>query len=215
MNTLEGERLKKAFVVDFDGTITKEDVGFSIVKTLAEKGWKEIGQLWLDKKIGTAECGQKQWNLIKHDDEYIRNFARNFQISSGFEEFLEAVHKEGYKVVVASDGYDVYINEILDKKEFEDLDIYCNKAVYNNGWKLSFLNKDRECNLCGNCKKSLVEELKNDDYEVYYIGDGYSDRCACIHADAVFAKSLLKEYCEEQKIPHYKFDTFFDILKYI
>lgn len=207
--------MKRAFVVDFDGTITKEDVGFSIIKGFAGDGWQEISQLWLDKKIGTAECGKRQWDLIKHDEEYIKNFARDFQINPGFKELLDIIDENSYKIVVASDGYDIYIDEILKVNGFNNLKILCNSAVYDNGWKVSFLNKDRECNLCGNCKKKLVEELKNDDYEVYYIGDGYSDRCACIHADVIFAKSFLKQYCEEQRIPHYSFDTFFDVLNHI
>lgn len=207
--------MKRAFVVDFDGTITRKDVGFSIIKRLAGEGWQEIGQLWLDKKIGTAECGKVQWDLIKHNEEEIKEFARNFDINPGFKEFIDKINENSYEIVVASDGYDIYINEILNINGFNNLKVLSNSAVYDNGWKVSFLNKSIDCNLCGNCKRKVVEELKNNDYEVYYIGDGYSDRCACIHADIVFAKSFLKQYCEEKKIPYYDFDTFFDVLKHI
>jgi 2,3-diketo-5-methylthio-1-phosphopentane phosphatase len=207
--------LKKAFVVDFDGTITVQDVGFSIIKELAEEGWKKIGQLWVDKKIGTAECGQKQWDLIKYDENYIKNFAKKFQINKGFKEFVEKVKKNSYELIIASDGYDVYINEILKREGFCELKVLCNNAKYDKGWNLSYLNTSTECEFCGNCKKAVVEDLKNKDYQVYYIGDGHSDKCASINADVIFAKSFLKEYCEEQKIPYYNFDNFFDVLEYI
>lgn len=205
----------KAFVIDFDGTITREDVGYSIVKNFAESGWQEIGQLWLDKKIGTEECGQKQWDLVKIDDVELKKFLEKFEINPGFKELVEKINSNSYKILIASDGYSIYINEILNKNGFKNMDISCNNAIYDKGWRLSFLNKNKECRLCGNCKRKLVEDLKNQGYEVYYIGDGYSDRCASIYADVIFAKSFLKQHCEEQRIPHYSFDTFFDVLKFI
>jgi len=205
----------KAFIIDFDGTITREDVGLSIIKNFAADGWLEIGQLWIDKKIGTAECGQKQCDLIKSTDKEVKDYVQSFEINSGFKELVDKIKNNSYKLMVASDGYNIYINEILKKNGFENLDIFCNNAHYDNGWKLSFLNKNSECGLCGNCKRKLVEDLKSQGYKVYYIGDGYSDRCACVYADVIFAKSHLKKYCEEQKMTHFSFDTFYDVLDYI
>lgn len=207
--------MKKAFVVDFDGTITVKDVGFSIIKEFAEDGWKEIGDRWIKKEIGTAECGQKQWNLIKHSDKEIKSFARKFKINPGFTEFVDILRKNSYKLTITSDGYDVYIKEILKQNGLEDLELSCNSAIYDNGWKLSFLNTDKECTLCGNCKKKVVKKLKDEGYEVYYVGDGHSDRCACAYADKIFAKSFLKEHCEEEDIPYYDFNTFYDVIEHI
>jgi 2-hydroxy-3-keto-5-methylthiopentenyl-1-phosphate phosphatase len=209
------KNLKKAFVVDFDGTITVKDVGFSIIQKFAGDGWKEIGDRWIKKEIGTSECGQKQWNLINYNDEEIRSFASKFKINPGFKEFIDITKKNSYKVVITSDGYDIYIKEILKRNGLEDLELSCNSAVYDKGWRLSFLNADKECDLCGNCKKKVVEKLKDEGYEVYYVGDGHSDRCACVYADKIFAKSFLKQHCEEQNIPYYDFNTFYDVIKHI
>ncbi|WPC40546.1 MtnX-like HAD-IB family phosphatase [Clostridium sp. JS66] len=207
--------MKKAFVVDFDGTITVQDVGFSIIKQLADEGWKEIGDLWVSKKIGTAQCGKMQWDLIKHDEEYIKNFVREFPINRGFREFVEEVKKNSYEMIVASDGYDIYINEILKTYGFQGLKVVCNSAKYDNGWKLSFLNSSGECGFCGNCKKRIVDDLKNRGYKVYYIGDGHSDICASKDADVVFAKSFLKQHYENKELPYHNFDNFFDVLEYM
>lgn len=209
------KNLKKAFVVDFDGTITVKDVGFSIIQKFAGDGWKEIGDRWIKKEIGTSECGQKQWDLIKNNDEEIKEFASKFEINPGFKEFVDIMKKNSYKLVITSDGYDIYIKEILKRNGLEDLELSCNSAVYDRGWKLSFLNKDKQCELCGNCKKKVVEKLKAEGYEVYYVGDGHSDRCACVYADKIFAKSFLKQHCEEENIPYYDFNTFYDVIKNI
>lgn len=207
--------MKKAFVVDFDGTITVQDVGFSIIKEVADEGWEEIGNLWVSKKIGTAQCGKMQWDLIKHDEEYIKNFVKKFPINEGFREFVEEVKKNSYEMIIASDGYDIYINEILKTYGFEGLKVVCNSAKYNNGWNLSFLNTSEECGFCGNCKKTIVDDLKSRGYKVYYIGDGHSDICASKDADVVFAKSFLKQHYESKGLPYHNFNNFFDVLKYI
>ncbi|NMM62386.1 MtnX-like HAD-IB family phosphatase [Clostridium sp. P21] len=207
--------MKKAFVVDFDGTITVQDVGFSIIKELANEGWKEVGDLWVDKKIGTEKCGKMQWDLIKYDDNYIKDFVKKFDINKGFIEFIEEMKKNSYEMVIASDGYDVYISEILKRYGLENLKVICNSAKYNEGWKLSFLNSSKECAFCGNCKRDIVDDFKSKGYKVYYIGDGHSDICASKNADVIFAKSFLKEYCEKEKISYYNFNNFFDIMKYI
>ena len=207
--------MKKAFVVDFDGTITVKDVGFSIIQNFAGEGWMEIGERWIRKEIGTSECGQKQWDLIKNSDKEIKDFASKFEINPGFKEFVNIIKRNSYKMVLASDGYDVYIKEILRINNLEDLELSCNSAVYDKGWKLSFLNQDKECTMCGNCKRKLVQKLKSEGYEVYYIGDGHSDRCACVYADKIFAKSFLREYCEEKNIDYHAFDDFYDVIKHI
>lgn len=77
---------------------------------------------------------------------------------------MEEIKKNSYEMIVASDGYDIYINEILKTNGFEGLKVVCNSAKYDNGWKLSFLNTSEECGFCGNCKKRIVDDLKNRGY---------------------------------------------------
>lgn len=205
--------MKKAFIVDFDGTITREDVGLSILKELASEGWQEIGEKWINREIGTAECGQKQWNLVKYNDEYIKKFVRKFKLTDGFKKFVDKVNENSCEILVTSDGYDIYINEILKSNGLHNLKVSCNSAVYDNGWKLNFINNDGKCRLCGNCKKEVVHDLKKQGFKIYYVGDGYSDRCACEYSDVIFAKSFLKKYCDEKNIPYHDFNDFYDILK--
>ncbi|NMM65344.1 MtnX-like HAD-IB family phosphatase [Clostridium sp. P21] len=210
--------MKKAFVIDFDGTITVKDVGFTIVQELSGEKWKEFNELRAQRKIGTPECSRGQWSLVNHNEEDLKNYLKKFSLNKGFKEFLKFANKNSYKLIIASDGYDVYINEILKeltKEELENIHILCNKAVYNKGWKLSFPYENSKCNLCGNCKKKIVKDLKDKGYEMFYVGDGESDKCACVYADKIFAKSFLKEHCEEKNIEYKSFNDFFDILKCI
>jgi 2-hydroxy-3-keto-5-methylthiopentenyl-1-phosphate phosphatase len=49
------------------------------------------------------------------------------------------------------------------------------------------------------------------DGDVVYVGDGYSDRCAALAADRVFARAGLARYLEEQGVAFEPFETFFDV----
>ena len=44
-----------------------------------------------------------------------------------------------------------------------------------------------------------------------YVGDGYSDRCAALVADRVFATGGLARYLEALGIAYHPFTDFFDI----
>src|SRR5919199_1700939 len=55
-----------------------------------------------------------------------------------------------------------------------------------DGWKVLFRTED-VCSSCGQpCKRDALP-----DGEIVYVGDGYSDRCAALAADRVFARDGL------------------------
>ena len=45
-----------------------------------------------------------------------------------------------------------------------------------------------------------------------YVGDGYSDRCAALVADRVFATDGLADYLAERGVPHERFETFHEVV---
>lgn len=49
------------------------------------------------------------------------------------------------------------------------------------------------------------------DGEVVYVGDGYSDRCAALSADRVFARDGLAAYLGDQGVPYEPFTDLGDI----
>jgi 2-hydroxy-3-keto-5-methylthiopentenyl-1-phosphate phosphatase len=67
--------------------------------------------------------------------------------------------------------------------------------------------------MCASCKRNSILSNTDDDTVVIYIGDDYSDFCGAEHSDIVFAKKNLAAYCNENKIPHYPYSNFFDILR--
>jgi 2-hydroxy-3-keto-5-methylthiopentenyl-1-phosphate phosphatase len=204
--------LRRAFVVDFDGTIAKEDIGYSIVQNFARDGWQEWEEMWIDNKITTPMLAETQWNMLQASPQDVLNFASELKLNEGFEDFYKTLKKKDYRIIIASEGFDFYIDPVLRENGFENLEVISSHLEYKDGWEFKYPHASESCEQCGNCKKEVVNKLKKDGYKVYYAGDGYSDRCASHEADVVFAKSLLAKYCRDNGIPYTQFEDFHQIL---
>ena len=133
-----------------------------------------------------------------------------------FKNFCEFCRSKDIPVAVLSDGFDAYIEPILKKEGLGWIPVYCNKLVFNGSGKCKpvfpYASESCECK-CASCKRNSMLVNSGPGTVIVYIGDGYSDFCAASHADIVFAKKTLAAYCNENRIPHYPFSTFFDVQK--
>lgn len=206
--------MKKVFFLDFDGTITKIDTCYLLVNKLAREGWKEIDDLWTEKKISTVECASMTFQLIESGPKEVQELIETVEIDDYFLDFLHLCRKQGHDIYILSDGYNFIIDIVL-KRYGIDVPYYANQMIYQNGFQIacSYLNPD--CGRCGTCKSSLMEKLKGDADQVIYVGDGVSDTCPASKADLVYAKDYLYQYCLEKGIPVVHFETFQEIIEQI
>jgi 2-hydroxy-3-keto-5-methylthiopentenyl-1-phosphate phosphatase len=73
-----------------------------------------------------------------------------------------------------------------------------------DGWRVLWQYADT-CEACGElCKRPVLPA----NGEVVYVGDGFSDRCAALAADRVFARAGLARYLDEQGVPYEEFTDF-------
>ena len=64
------------------------------------------------------------------------------------------------------------------------------------------------CPVCGDrCKRRSLPDGR----PLVFVGDGWSDRCASLACDRVFARAGLARYLDEQSVPYEPFDTFHDV----
>jgi 2-hydroxy-3-keto-5-methylthiopentenyl-1-phosphate phosphatase len=64
------------------------------------------------------------------------------------------------------------------------------------------------CPVCGDkCKR---RSLPND-HPLVFVGDGYSDRCASLACERVFARDSLARYLDEQGVSFEPFDSLRDV----
>ncbi len=204
--------MKKVIFVDFDGTITKEDTCFAVVKAFAKNGWEEINRLWEEKKISTVECANQVFKLFDASLSDIKALVDRMEIDECFKDFLALSDTKGYEVIILSDGYDFNIQAILNRFGI-DLKYYANRLIYNKqGFSIECPHQNPACKNCGTCKTSLIKELKNGADQIIYIGDGYSDMCPAAQADLVFAKDVLFSYCQEKGMNVVHISGFRDII---
>lgn len=205
-----------AIFSDFDDTISIGDIGNKLFIKFGkfEKYFKEfsLGQINV-RELNIRLCGSIPSATSL---ETLNKFANEQEIDLYFLKFLKFCNENNYSFHIVSDGYDVYIQEILKKYALEflpKLPVHCNKLIKtNSGFKPVFYDPNESCSCTtASCKRNVVLNNSSDEDILVYIGDGMTDFCAAEHCDIVFAKSKLANYCRENKIPYYPFRTFFDI----
>jgi len=201
----------KTIYCDFDGTITKEDAVNTFFEKYASPKWLEYEELWIAGKISSMENAIQQVALISPiKQEELDNYISNIKIDEFFIEFVEYIKEKNIKLVILSDGFDMFIKKTLDRIGLDDIEVYANHLMYDNGkFNIEFPYHNKKCDIgAGMCKCGQVKEEK-----FCYIGDGTSDLCIAKKAKYLFASKNLEKYCKENYIKHYAYHSFCDILK--
>jgi 2-hydroxy-3-keto-5-methylthiopentenyl-1-phosphate phosphatase len=200
-------------LVDFDGTITQQDVGAHLFNTYSKNRSQKIVSLWLKGEISSRECLERECQLIEITPFELRNFALIQKIDAQFPAFVDLCKGEKLELVIVSDGLDFYIKLILEKYGLDEIPFYSNRLRFKNGvMNPEFPFFDRGCGACGNCKSYHLKNLRSKSGKVVYIGDGLSDKCAVKEAEIVFAKNDLREFCIKENIPCFSYKDFGDII---
>ena len=208
---------EKIIVSDFDGTITKKDTLSTFLELYADKEWLVIEDKWVKGEIGSAECLQKQFNLVNNlSPELIDSFVETMEIDDYFEEFNKVRLKNNVDFLILSDGLDYFINRILQKHDIENVKIVSNHAKFKNDkFLISFPNQNSDCiKHSGTCKCNVIKNLRQNYKEIYYIGDGTSDICVADKSDFLFAKSTLLNYCKKIGLNCIEFGTYKEVVNY-
>ncbi|MDR0781595.1 MAG: MtnX-like HAD-IB family phosphatase [Pseudomonadales bacterium] len=201
------------FVIDFDGTLSVGDTVDAMLERFAEPEWRAVEQQWLDGRITAIECMQTQLRMVKTDHVTLENFFRGIQLDASFLPFYRHVSQFA-EVAIVSDGLDHAIKVAMKNAALPELPVYANKLHFvPDGIDISWPYRNAACQ-GGNgvCKCAVARDLSQGDQRVVLIGDGKSDACLAREADVVFAKSGLIRHCKANDIPHFKFQTFADVL---
>ncbi|SKC83710.1 MtnX-like HAD-IB family phosphatase [Maledivibacter halophilus] len=209
--------MKKTIMIDFDGTITKQDTCVAVANEFVTRDWKNIDERWSNGELSTQQCSQMLFDLMDFDEKTLRSFLEKIEIDDYFIRFIEFCRKRNYDIYIVSDGFDFNIRTVLKKNKINNMEIYSNIFFFDDKgeYNLKFPHKSQDCGKCGTCKTSIYNKLKESSDKIIYIGDGYSDRCVAENADMLFAKSYLAQYCDEKEIEYIKYDSFKDVIDYL
>lgn len=208
--------MKFAVFSDFDGTISKRDIGYSIFHHFS--GGKNDALLpdWKSGKMTSREVLLAEAEMVTATPEEIFEYIDRFEIDDYFTGFKAVCREYRFPLTVLSDGLDIYIKRLFDKYNLSDLKFYANHAeLVNNSIEIQFNHTNQQCQSCGICKGEVIRDFRisqDDELQIIFIGDGYSDVCATKEADILFAKKDLKKYCDANKISYNSYNNFNDIL---
>ena len=195
--------------LDFDGTISTVDVGQHLLAGAAPAEWWELHEQYERGEIGSRECLVDQWALIQADEATLRALAAEVAIDPGFEPLVRDLRAAGADVVVVSDGFGFYVEQVCAAL---DLDVLTNAVDFATG-ALLFPHEDRccPCSTCGVCKQAPIKDARYRGRTAVLVGDGASDRKAALLADVVFAKDGLADWCDAFDVDCVRFETLDDV----
>ena len=172
-------------VLDWDGTVTVHD---SLVQVIHRFGDPALLRE-LEPRVGHdltlhEEIALEFEAVTAPLDEVVAWVLANVEVRAGLRELAE-----WQRPTVISAGFHELIEPVLEREGVE-LEVLANRVdARPDGWRVRWRDEAR-CATCGEpCKRG---GLAGEPY--VYVGDGYSDRCAALAADRVFARDGLARY---------------------
>lgn len=202
------------FVVDFDGTLSLRDSVDQLLEAHADPAWEAVEARWLAGEITAIECMSEQIGMVRAERPVLDAFFSSLALDHEFLPFYQCVSRFA-EVAIVSDGLDYAIQRACAAAGFPRLPVVANQLSFvPGGVRIDFPHRSEQCD-AGNgvCKCAVARRLAAPvGGPVVLVGDGKSDACLAKHADIVFAKGSLIDYCQRHEIVHTPFATFADVL---
>ncbi len=209
------DRNYKVFV-DFDGTITRQDVGEQMFLNFGDADEaRKIAERWIRNEITSIDTSRQLCNNVRNfNRDSFDEFLATIEIEESFFDFVKFCEDNKIEMFVLSDGLDFYIDKLMTRENLNHITVYSNHLTFDKNGNLVplFPYTDEECNLCANCKRNHIINHSADDDITFYIGDGYSDTCPAQYVDFIYAKKSLLKYCEANRISYFPFNNFDDVI---
>jgi 2-hydroxy-3-keto-5-methylthiopentenyl-1-phosphate phosphatase len=181
-------------VLDWDGTVTEVDTLHLVLEEFGDREIYAQVEDALGRSMTLNEVIAAEFETVTAPlDEVVGWLLENTRIRPGFAELV----RERRPLIVSS-GFHEAIEPLLEREGVLDaVELRANRLdARPDGWRVLF-RADHECGTCGEpCKRQDLPQ----DGEVVFVGDGYSDRCAALAADRVFARDGLAEWLSEQGV---------------
>ena len=187
--------------VDWDGTVTVQD---SLVQVIHEFGDPAL-LAELEPRVGVdltlhEEIALEFAAITAPLEDVVAWALENVEVRPGLHELAEL------RPTIVSAGFLELIGPVL-LREGVELPVLANTVEARpDGWVVHWRD-EAVCATCGEpCKRG---GLAGEPYA--YVGDGYSDRCAALAADRVFARDSLAAFLRERGAPFEAFDDLRDV----
>jgi len=197
--------MSRSVVLDYDGTVTESDLLDRVAKEFGDPAIYQDVEEGLDEgRLPLREVITREFAPVTAPlDEVVTWVLEHAKLRAGFADFVGWARAAGWDVHIVSSGFHELIEPVLAREGVE-VSLHANRVdARPEGWVVVWRYPD-DCDECGeSCKRSLLPPG-----EVVYVGDGYSDRCAALAAERVFATASLARYLADRAVPFEPFSDF-------
>jgi 2-hydroxy-3-keto-5-methylthiopentenyl-1-phosphate phosphatase len=208
--------MKLAVQCDFDGTVTEEDVSFLILDTFVGNKWREMLKEYLEGRIPVGAFNKKVFSLVKADQQTQLDLIFNsdrIKFRPGLGELVGYCSQRDYRFIIVSNGLIFYIEALLERLGLGNVEVFAAANEFHpDGMKVGYIGPDGQ-EMDAGFKESYTRLLKNEGYEVAYVGNGVSDIFSSRLAVKVFATGDLLKKCQEEKLAYTPFNDFYDVIR--
>jgi len=208
---------------DFDGTITRLDVGNEIHRSLKPDEFGALQATYRSGGMTLKELQRQMWENFAMNEATFKKRALEFgALRDGANHFLESCLDAGIPVYVASCGIRTYIETVLDtmltpKARSAILGIECNRAVFSAHGISQFIPPPSSpASPVPLDKGAWIQSIRREKHphsKVLGIGNGSSDRSFAGQVDTLAATEALARWCEAESIPYVAFESFYELLE--
>jgi 2,3-diketo-5-methylthio-1-phosphopentane phosphatase len=205
-------------LLDFDGTISLEDTGDTLLARLFEDHelTRRMDELYMSGEKGSRELIAWDMEVLPRDPAVLWAEIETLPLDETLVELLAAVREARAAAEVVSDGTGFHVEPMLRRLGLEDLPVATNRTVLGQGGAgVSFPYGHPSCFVCGTCKRERIRLHRDAGRAVVFVGDGPSDRYAAHHADVIFAKASLAGWCEVENIPYEPWERLADVAEWL
>ena len=196
--------MKVRVLLDFDGTLTRNDTVDLLLERFALPQWRDIEREWESGTIGSRECLQRQSALLRATPAQLDDVIDDVSIDPAIHALVRRCHARAFDLMIVSDGYDRVIRRVLARAGLS-VPFVSNVLVPRgrNEWALLTPSALADCRVgAAHCKCARARTTGR----VVLIGDGRSDFCVAHAADFILANGKLARYCAERRLAHVAVD---------
>jgi 2,3-diketo-5-methylthio-1-phosphopentane phosphatase len=205
-------------LLDFDGTISLEDVGDVLLGNLVEDQAlvHEMDRRYMEQGLGSRELIAWDMEVLPRDPVILDRAVDAIDVDTTLRDLVGTVTRLGGVVEVVSDGVGFHVERMLARLGLADLPVATNATLVGRGGAgVTFPYGHPACFVCGTCKRERVRRHQEAGQVVIFVGDGPSDRYAANHADVVFAKASLASWCARAGIDYLPWERLSDVAAWL
>ncbi|MGA2671304.1 MAG: MtnX-like HAD-IB family phosphatase [Dehalococcoidia bacterium] len=206
--------MKTLVQCDFDGTVTEEDISFFLLDIFAQGDWRRLLREYKQHKISVGEFNTRAFAMVKIDKHTLLGALKGeVKVRAGFHELVNYCLNKGFRLVIVSNGLELYIKAVLKDLGLGNVEVHAVQASFHHeGMGVHYVGPDGK-KLEDGFKEAYIQSFRKLGYRVIYIGNGDSDVAPAKYAHHVFATGDLLAYCRENNLKYKPFETFLDVVK--